>query len=78
MRPVLAASMLFVCVLAGCVERGDYPNRPITLICPWAAGGGTDTVSRQVAALLERELGVPVNVVNATGEIGRASWRERV
>jgi len=67
---VLAASMLFVCVLAGCVERGDYPNRPITLICPWAAGGGTDTVSRQVAALLERELGVPVNVVNATGGAG--------
>jgi tripartite-type tricarboxylate transporter receptor subunit TctC len=40
------------------------------LICPWSAGGGTDTVSRKVAALLEQELGIPVNVVNATGGSG--------
>ena len=48
-----------------------YPDRPIMLICPWSAGGGTDTVSRKVAALLEQDLGVPVNVVNATGGVGR-------
>ncbi|NQT17404.1 MAG: tripartite tricarboxylate transporter substrate binding protein [Planctomycetes bacterium] len=40
------------------------------LICPWSAGGGTDRVSRQVASLLSRDLGVPVNVVNATGGAG--------
>jgi tripartite-type tricarboxylate transporter receptor subunit TctC len=40
------------------------------LVCPWAAGGGTDQVSREVAVLLEQELGVPVNVVNATGGAG--------
>ena len=40
------------------------------LICPWSPGGGTDRVSRQIAAQLERELGVPVNVVNATGGSG--------
>jgi len=40
------------------------------LLCPWAAGGGTDQVSREVAALLEQELDVPVNVVNATGGAG--------
>ena len=56
--------------LNGCSDRGGYPNRPIMLICPWAAGGGTDRVSRQVAALLEQDLGVPVNVVNATGGAG--------
>ena len=44
-----------------------YPARPITLICPWGAGGGTDAVSRMVATLLKKELGVPVNVVNRTG-----------
>lgn len=37
------------------------------MICPWSAGGGTDRVSRQIASQLERELGVPVNVINATG-----------
>jgi tripartite-type tricarboxylate transporter receptor subunit TctC len=44
-----------------------YPERPITLICPWAAGGGTDRIARMVAVLLERELGQPVTVVNRTG-----------
>lgn len=55
----------------GCAGRGqEYPNRPIVLICPWAAGGGTDRVARQLAVGLETELGVPVNVVNATGASG--------
>ena len=44
-----------------------YPDRPITLIVPWAAGGGTDATGRFVATLLERELKQPVNVVNRTG-----------
>ncbi|HWP46219.1 MAG TPA: tripartite tricarboxylate transporter substrate binding protein [Candidatus Limnocylindrales bacterium] len=44
-----------------------YPERPITLICPWAAGGGTDRVARMIAVLLEKELGQPVTVVNRTG-----------
>jgi tripartite-type tricarboxylate transporter receptor subunit TctC len=54
----------------GCAEEKAFPHRPITLVCPWAAGGGTDRVSRQVAAHLEEELGVPVNVINATGGKG--------
>lgn len=47
-----------------------YPSRPITLICPWAAGGGTDATARIVAAVLEKELKQPVNVVNRTGGSG--------
>ena len=45
----------------------DYPKRPITLICPWGAGGGTDACSRIIATLLKQEVGVPVKVVNRTG-----------
>jgi len=56
--------------LGGCRSEGAYPDRPIFLLCPWGAGGGTDRVSREVAALLEAELGVNVNVVNATGGQG--------
>ena len=55
---------------AGCRDQEQFPNRPITLVCPWSAGGGTDRVSREVAALLEDELEVPVNVINATGGSG--------
>ncbi len=47
-----------------------YPDRPITMIVPWGAGGGTDATARIIASLLEGELGQPVNVVNRTGGSG--------
>ena len=58
---------LLLLVFSGCRRRDLYPNRPLTFICPWGAGGGTDRISRQLAFQLEQELDVPVNVVNATG-----------
>jgi len=58
---------LLLLVFSGCRGRDFYPNHPITFICPWGAGGGTDRISRQLAFQLEQELEVPVNVVNATG-----------
>jgi tripartite-type tricarboxylate transporter receptor subunit TctC len=50
--------------------QAAYPSRPITMVCPWGAGGGTDAVVRIVATMLERSLGQPVNVVNRTGGSG--------
>ncbi len=47
-----------------------YPTRPITLIVPWGAGGGTDATARIIASLLEKDLGQPVTVVNRTGGSG--------
>lgn len=47
-----------------------YPSRPITFVVPWGAGGGTDTTARYFAAMIEKELGQPVNVVNRTGGSG--------
>jgi tripartite-type tricarboxylate transporter receptor subunit TctC len=44
-----------------------FPERAVTIIVPWAAGGGTDAVVRIFAAGYEQELGVPVNVVNRAG-----------
>ncbi len=51
-------------------QAGWKPNRPVTLICPWAAGGGTDACARIIAAVMEKEFGQPVNVVNRTGGSG--------
>ncbi|GAD57563.1 Bug family tripartite tricarboxylate transporter substrate binding protein [Limimaricola cinnabarinus] len=48
----------------------DYPERGITMIVAWAAGGGTDAIARTVAAGLEEELGVNVTVVNRDGGSG--------
>ena len=50
--------------------QAAYPDQPITLLCPWDAGGGTDAVARIIGSLLNKELGVPVNVVNRTGGSG--------
>ena len=45
----------------------EYPQKAITLIVPWAAGGGTDAIARLLAGGMEKELGVSVNVVNKPG-----------
>ncbi|WP_420820185.1 tripartite tricarboxylate transporter substrate binding protein [Salinicola halophilus] len=67
-RPCLA--LLSVAMLAPLPALADYPEKPITLLVPWAAGGGTDATARTIAAALEEELGQTVNVVNRTGGSG--------
>ena len=52
------------------IASAAYPERPITLIVPWGAGGGTDAVARMLGTLMEKDLGQPVNVVNRTGGSG--------
>jgi len=47
-----------------------FPERPITLIVPWGAGGGTDATARIIGSIMEKELGKPVNVVNRAGGNG--------
>ncbi|NQV22784.1 MAG: tripartite tricarboxylate transporter TctB family protein [Rhodopirellula sp.] len=67
---LIILALILAVSLAGCQRSSEYPSRPITLVCPWAVGGGTDRVSRQIVVFLESELGTPVNVVNATGGQG--------
>ncbi len=57
-------------VLLAVSAHAAYPDRPITLIVPWGAGGGTDATARIIGSLMEKELGVPINVVNRTGGSG--------
>ena len=66
----LMAALLMCGAMAHQAWAQNYPTRPITLIVPWGAGGGTDAVARIIAALLEKDLGQPVNVVNRTGGNG--------
>ncbi len=70
-RNLLAAPALALALRPlGAGAQGRYPSRPIQLLVPWAAGGGTDAVARMVAVLLERDLGQPIVVVNRTGGQG--------
>lgn len=56
-------------LLSGAATAQTYPapGKPITTIVPSTAGGGTDTAARLLAPLLEKELGVPVEIVNKPG-----------
>ena len=48
----------------------QYPNKPITVIVPFAAGGPTDVVSRLVCEHMSRKLGQPIIVENVGGAGG--------
>ena len=47
-----------------------YPSRPITWICPYAAGGNADTRSRQVGKVMSEILGQPILIDNKAGAGG--------
>jgi tripartite-type tricarboxylate transporter receptor subunit TctC len=47
-----------------------FPNQAITIVCPWAAGGGSDRLSRFMADQLQAKLGQPTVVANKTGGSG--------
>jgi len=71
-RHLLATAAVLLAGAFGLAAPAEaaYPERPITLIVPWGAGGGTDATARIVASVLEKELGQPINVVNRTGGSG--------
>lgn len=77
-RKIMLCATVICCLLAftGIVFASDqYPSKTIRIIVPYAAGGGTDTFGRNIAANLKSQLGVDVivsNVVGGSGAIGRA------
>ncbi|MCB1493736.1 MAG: tripartite tricarboxylate transporter substrate binding protein [Rhodobiaceae bacterium] len=66
----IAAAALAVSTFGAPAAKAEWPERPVTVVVPWGAGGGTDAVGRILASLLEKELGQPFNVVNRTGGSG--------
>lgn len=70
MKFVHRALVALAAFAAASLAAAAYPERPITFIVPWGAGGGTDGTARYFATMMEKELGQPVNVVNRTGGSG--------
>ena len=70
MHRALLALVTLAAASVASVAFAAYPERPITLIVPWGAGGGTDATARIIASLLEKDIGQPVTVVNRTGGSG--------
>ncbi len=48
-------------------KKVDYPTKTVTTICPWSAGGGTDTILRGLTKETEPFLGQTITVTNQTG-----------
>jgi tripartite-type tricarboxylate transporter receptor subunit TctC len=65
------ATLAFAIMLASSAAFAQgYPNRPITMLVPFAAGGATDTVARVTAATMSKILGQTIIIENATGAGG--------
>ena len=65
----IARALLVVVIRALAVPAAadDYPRHTVTFICPFPAGGGTDILTRMLAAELQDKLKQPVIVENRTG-----------
>ncbi|GAA5233124.1 tripartite tricarboxylate transporter substrate binding protein [Verticiella sediminum] len=64
------AAALGLSALLGAAAHAEYPERPVTIVVPYAAGGGTDAVARTLAASLQSTWGEPVIVENRAGVDG--------
>lgn len=65
--------VLVAAVFAVAPALAQYPDRPIELVVPWAAGGGTDAMARAFADAAKRHSSQPLVITNkpgATGSIG--------
>jgi len=77
---LLRASALAAAALAGIaapvLAHADWkPTRPVTIVVPYVAGGGTDTTARATAKLLSEQWGQPVIVENVPGADGLIGTR---
>jgi len=72
MRQKAFAGLLVLVSLLGLwgVAEAAFPERDITLVVPWAAGGGTDTLARTLVKNGKKYFGVNINVVNRVGGTG--------
>src|SRR5438094_10518352 len=77
MRRIIHASVYAAIALAGLFSAAaqNYPNRPITLVVPYSAGGGNDAMARIVADKMSKTLGQQIVIENRGGAGGSIATR---
>src|SRR5689334_227044 len=70
------AALLGLLLTATLASAQDYPARPITLVVPYAAGGGNDVIARTVTARMSTQLGQQIVVENRGGAGGTIATRQ--
>jgi tripartite-type tricarboxylate transporter receptor subunit TctC len=74
---VFGAAMVFLAALsASGPALAAWPDRPVRVIVPFAAGGGTDIYVRYIAEVLSKRLGQPFYVQNVAGANGAVAVRQ--
>ena len=74
---MIKKSALLLCgALVAAPSFAQYPDRPVKLIVPWAAGGDTDNIFRPFAPLLQKQIGQPVVIANVGGASGTKGAKE--
>lgn len=76
-RSRVLTSLVTLLALGGLAAgAAAYPDRPVKLIVPWAAGGDTDAIFRPFGQQLQKHLGQTVVIANVTGASGTVGARE--
>ena len=65
-----------VAAIASTAVFAQYPDRPIKLVVPWAAGGDTDNIFRPFAPMLQKHIGQTVVIANVGGASGTKGAKE--
>jgi tripartite-type tricarboxylate transporter receptor subunit TctC len=71
----IVAALTLIGALALPARAGEYPDRAIKMVVPFAAGGGTDVIARIIAQNLNAKWGQPVVVENQPGASGALGTR---
>ncbi|MCX7139515.1 MAG: tripartite tricarboxylate transporter substrate binding protein [Proteobacteria bacterium] len=70
LKSIVRAAVLLLTLAAGIASAQQFPTKPITLICPWPAGGASDLVMRAFAEAVGKQLGQNMIVENRPGASG--------
>ena len=70
MKKIIVAVLIVLLAASAAWGQSKVITRPVTLVCAYSAGGGTDQVNRGLAEGMKEFLGVQVNVINMTGAGG--------
>ena len=82
MKSVVKKFLRIAFFIAGCgafaspTLAAEYPERPVELVVPWAAGGGTDSMARSFAEAAKKHMSQPMIVTNKPGATGAIGFSE--
>jgi tripartite-type tricarboxylate transporter receptor subunit TctC len=84
--PLAVCLLLVSIIIGGCTEMSSetttitkqYPSRPITMIVPFSAGGGSDLLARSLEKVSIKYLGQPLLILNKPGGTGAVGYNELV